>query len=194
MWVHLSTCFSHDAIYGVTAWPMFATTGELWRQFHGCFFKTLSLSYLLSYSLLTRVCSAVSQATTHSLYFISLVVHNGEHFLQSLFHDVLSRRSSYYRCRKCPPQLNYLGHPFWYVSPKRKNYVLTSSPQNTVSTLPDDDTHGELRSVHYLVRFFQMNPTYKSSTRSCCWASALNDNITFWICVLSLLPDAHTLF
>jgi hypothetical protein len=34
-----------------------------------------------------------------------------------LLHDVLSRRSSYHRCRKCPPQLKFSGTPFWFLLP-----------------------------------------------------------------------------
>ncbi|KIM92008.1 hypothetical protein PILCRDRAFT_108113 [Piloderma croceum F 1598] len=35
----------------------------------------------------------------------------GESYRWMLLHDVLSRRSSYHRCRKCPPQLKISGTP-----------------------------------------------------------------------------------
>ncbi|KAI0635861.1 hypothetical protein C8Q77DRAFT_596351 [Trametes polyzona] len=37
---------------------------------------------------------------------------------------LLSRRSSYYHCRNCPPQLNFLGHPHLILSSFVSNFCL----------------------------------------------------------------------
>ena len=102
-------CHSHDVTNGVTAWPYAATYGFVmtiprlfffWLSVLLCFVRGLALTSTFT----VRFCGHASRVVSRC---------SGEYLPIPFRYDALSRRSSYYSCRNCPPQLNYSGNPFW---------------------------------------------------------------------------------
>ena len=107
-----------DVINGVTAWSLSTDSDSMTtipRLFY--FFWALCFASFFHFTNILLPCRILWVVLIRGFIVYRSWGSKGEHHLLLGSNDVLSRRSSYHRCRKCPPQLNLFGHPFLILFP-----------------------------------------------------------------------------